>query len=63
MATVSFIRTVAIRAVFLRRMSPTFIATSFWSAAEYQREKFGIHYANSQFEIWVLRHAKKRQQH
>src|ERR1700741_2291556 len=29
MATVSFIRTVATRAVFLRRMSPTCIATSF----------------------------------
>ena len=29
MATVSFIRMVAIRAVFLRRMSPTFIASSF----------------------------------
>src|ERR1700730_15932222 len=33
MATVSFIRTVATRAVFLRRMSPTFIATSFRLAA------------------------------
>src|SRR5258708_4372598 len=34
MPTVSFIRTVATRAVFLRRMSPTCIATSFRSAAE-----------------------------
>jgi hypothetical protein len=29
MPTVSFIRTVTTRAVFLRRMSPTCIATSF----------------------------------
>src|SRR6476659_4040358 len=34
MPTVSFIRMVAIRAVFLRRMYPTFIASSFWSAQE-----------------------------
>src|SRR4051794_27520996 len=51
MPTVSFIRTVATRAVFLRRMSPTCIAASFRFAQEHlYRCHLGIHYANCQFE-------------
>src|SRR3954452_4430698 len=45
MPTVSFIRTVTTRAVFLRRTSPTCIATSPWSSVDRQ---LGIQYANCQ---------------
>src|SRR5882757_3100535 len=51
MATVSFIRTVATRAVFLRRMSPTCIATSLDEPQDVSpADKIGIHYANCQSE-------------
>ena len=47
--TVSFIRMVTTRAVvFLRRMSPTFIATSLGWAASALFVNIGIHYAKSQ---------------